>query len=215
MVALDAQNQAYQRQLDVLNQSEEKISALQHDMNNHILMLQHLARQGDHEELEQYMHEIKEMIHPKGFFPSTGDALVDGMLNLKLEELITNLQAEVECDVCLQSTRTMDRIDLSILLGNLLDNAIHALQGCDPPRKLNVQMEQKRGLLYIQIKNNHHEKIREKNGSFLTTKTNGKNHGIGLKNVKRIVEKYQGEMTVDYDKSWFSVEILLFLENTQ
>ncbi len=215
LMALDAQNQAYQKQLDVLGQTEERISALRHDMNNHLTMIQHLARQEDKQELKQYVHEIKHFIQPKEYFVSTGDTLVDGMLNLKLDELITDLQAEVECDVQLQTPGAMDRIDISILLGNLLDNAIQALSRCELPRKLKFTMEEKRGLLYVQIKNNHHEKIQEKNGSFLTTKEDRNNHGMGLKNVKRIAEKYQGEMAIDYDESWFSVEILLFLDNAQ
>ncbi len=211
LMALNAQNQAYQKQLDVLRQTEEQISAFRHDMNNHVTMIQHLARQEENQELKQYVREIKNFIQPKEHFVSTGDTLIDGMLNLKLDELITDLQAEVECDVQLQSPGAMDRLDISILLGNLLDNAIQALNRCEPPRKLSFRMEEKRGLLYVQIKNNHREKIQEKNGIFLTTKTEGKNHGMGLKNVKRIAEKYHGEMTIDYNKFWFSVEILMFL----
>ncbi len=211
MMAVDAQNHAYRKQLELLSQSEEKVAAFRHDLNNHIAALGHLAKAGANEELGNYLQSMSRSIQPQGQFASTGDALIDGMLNLKLGEAANRIKAEVHCQVQLIDDLTADKMDVSILLGNLLDNAIRALGHCSSPGKLDFTMEKKRGILRIWIKNSHNEKLKEWDGLFVTTKKDKKNHGIGLKNVERIVEKYHGEMQIDHDDQWFSVKIILFL----
>ncbi len=209
-MALENQNQAYQKQLEVLKQSEERFTAFRHDIKNHFTTLQLLSEREGNGEVGQYIKQMERFIKPEGSFAATGNALIDGMLNLKLEKAVTRLSAEVECEVQVRQERIIDDIDMSILLGNLLDNALQAIEKVTSVRKLRFFMKETQGLLMICVENNHQESIVEKYGTFLTTKTQKENHGIGLKNVKRVVEKYNGILKTDYDARWFSIELMLF-----
>lgn len=211
-IALESQNQAYQRQLTLLAQSEQRLVAFRHDLNNHFATLQLLSEQEDNKKVQQYLKQMKRFVKSEGFFVATGNPLVDGMLNLKLGEAKTRLRAEVECEVQMQKGRTIDDIDMSILLGNLLDNALQALEKVSRSKRLRFIMEERQGMLLIHAKNNHREMIVERDGRIITTKPRKEDHGIGLKNVKRIVEKYNGILQIDYDEQWFSIEVLLFFK---
>lgn len=209
VMVLEVQNRAYQQQLELLNQARENISALRHDWNNHVAGLQHLAEQEDLSALKNYLGEMKNAVNVQGEFVSTGNTLIDGILNLKLGEA-EKLQTTIHCSVKLQNNRSTEEMDINILLGNLLDNALQALRQCRGVRELFFTMEERRGMLHIRIRNSHSGSIRKRGEYFVTTKADSHKHGIGLKNVRRIVEKYHGELQFDYDERWFSVEILLF-----
>lgn len=209
-MALENQNQAYQKQLEVLKQSEERFAAFRHDIKNHFTTLQLLSEQEGSGEVGQYVKQMEQFIKSEGSFATTGNSLIDGILNLKLEKAVTKLHAEVECEVQVRQERLIDDIDMSILLGNLLDNALQAIEKASSLRRIRFFMEEMQGMLMVRVENNHQETIMEKYGVFMTTKTQKQNHGIGLKNVKRIVEKYNGILKTDYNAQWFSIELMLF-----
>lgn len=211
-IALESQNQAYQKQLEVLKQSEERFSAFRHDIRNHFTTLHLLSEQEGNGEVMQYVKQMERFVKSEGSFAATGNSLVDGLLNLKLGEAETRLRAEVDCEVQVRQERIIDDIDMSILLGNLLDNALQAMEKVPCPKRLCFIMEERQGMLLIHVENNHKEIILEKDGNLMTTKLQKKNHGIGLKNVKRIVEKYHGTLQIDYDEQWFSIELMLFFK---
>ncbi|MCQ4638518.1 GHKL domain-containing protein [Anaerovorax odorimutans] len=211
LLMLEGQNQAYEKQLNILAQSEENLASLRHDMRNHIVALQQMLKMKDLEELKKYLDKMLTISLPVGRFVMTGDFFIDGLLNLKLGEVVNKCQAELEYKVQLQSKDAIDKMDLNILLGNLLDNAIQALKNCKFKKQLKFFMEEKKGLLLIRIENSHEEKIKEKDGFFVTTKQNKGGHGIGLKNVRRIIDKYNGKININYTEQWFSIELIIFL----
>ena len=63
----------------------------------------------------------------------------------------------------------------------------------------------------IQIENSCQGELQKQNGSYITTKRDKKNHGIGLKSVKRIIDKYRGEMVIQEQEGSFLVKIMLYV----
>ena len=95
------------------------------------------------------------------------------------------------------------------ILGNMLDNAIIAA-GKTTNGWISLSMEQQENFLRIYCKNNHSEKILEKNGSFISTKDNTNPfHGIGIKNIKDTIESLNGSIEIKHDENLFSMLILL------
>lgn len=100
---------------------------------------------------------------------------------------------------------------MTIILGNLLDNAIEASSKVEENPYINVKLKYDKGRLFLQVANPYAGELIEKSGKFITTKADKDNHGIGLESVKKVIQKYSGTMSVDYDDNIFSVVILMYL----
>ncbi len=107
------------------------------------------------------------------------------------------------------SVRTFD---MTVILGNLLDNAIHACSKLpEDKREIKIVIRYDKGRLIIDIKNQYDNAIRYDRGNIITTHEDRKNHGIGLSNVKQAVEKYQGLLDIEHSDDIFSITALLFV----
>ena len=101
-------------------------------------------------------------------------------------------------------------------MGNLLENAIEAAERTEN-KYLNVSITLQKGILRIRIDNSFVTEStsykEERDGSRIlqTTKKRKELHGIGLKNVKKIVESYNGNMEIHMENDIFSVNIILYM----
>ncbi len=130
-------------------------------------------------------------------------------MNQKLNEALS-LGAEVETHLHLSRGILLPPRDICIISGNLLDNALEALKNCEE-KVLTVAMRENPGVLQMEIRNSYAHKIEKVGNVLQTTKLHREGHGIGLKNVRRIVEAYHGEMIVDYTDTMFTVKLILFI----
>lgn len=96
-------------------------------------------------------------------------------------------------------------------MGNLMDNAIRGTAASDE-RRLSFQMYYGKGIMNIQIENSIKDTPKVRNGIYLTTKSRKEGHGIGLQNVKLVVEKYHGQMEICHTEKSFQVKILLYMK---
>ncbi len=104
----------------------------------------------------------------------------------------------------------MREMDITSVLGNLLDNAIEASKKCEKGL-VSVALYRENGgrLAICRIENNYVGELRHEGAKLLTTKENSEWHGIGLQNVKRIVEKYSGYMQQEYEKGVYVTTVIL------
>ena len=101
--------------------------------------------------------------------------------------------------------------DVSVLFGNLLDNAIEACDRMqDGKRWILFRLRKRQQLLFIEISNSMENVLKIKNGVILTSKEDKKLHGYGLKSVKRIVDKYDGTFSFSIEKGIFKVNLSFF-----
>ena len=105
---------------------------------------------------------------------------------------------------------------MNIMLGILLENVMQAA-GKTENKYLSVYIILKRWILKVKIENSFESSYilrkeqNRKDTILKTTKPFTKQHGIGLKNVKKIVEKYNGTMAVTAQKGIFCVNLLLYM----
>ncbi len=213
VVSLEQQNQAYENQLQLMRDAEEKISTLRHDMRNHLLVLQQIARQEHYEKIQGYLDNLNDSLAPGRAFAATGNAFIDGMINLKLDQAVKQ-GAQVELDIIIPQNLFVGQKDICIVLGNLLDNALRALEDCKVDKRLFLRMREVQGTLTIQIKNSYTNKVKRAGKFFRTTKK-GEGHGLGLKIVEQIVRDYQGELDFKTDDDFFTVTLLMYLQTDQ
>ena len=129
---------------------------------------------------------------------STGNPVIDGFVNLKLNEA-TALSADIKTELNISENMPIAAKDLIIILGNLLDNALRALSLCDTGRKLlTIRMSQERGILLIEVTNSYNGTIHKVGTALRTTKAKKE-------------DEYHGQMEIDYTEDLFSVRLVVFL----
>ncbi len=101
-------------------------------------------------------------------------------------------------------------IDITSILGNLLDNAVEAAKQCEKGQvSVALYMENGGSLAVCRIENNYVGEPRNDGVELLTTKENPALHGIGLQNVRRLVEKYSGYIQQEYEKGVYETTVIL------
>ena len=204
------QTYAYQNQLEVIMESGNRVRALRHDMKNHILALQVLVQRNEAEETNKYLDSMKNFMTNPEEYVKTGNDTVDSLLNYKIQKANEVLNV-VETKISIPEQLRLRSFDLNVLLGNLLDNAIDAsMQTEDKKLKRTIRLD--RGILFLNICNSCPWIADGKSDFSDTTKEDKVNHGIGLKNVRRIVEKYHGDITFLYENGSVETNVMMYVK---
>lgn len=207
----DAAAQALLENIRERHQSEESIRALRHDLKNHAITLQLLLEHQEIEEAKEYLRLFQAQISPPASSFQTGNDLLDGLLCQKLlPAMDKGVKTEATMDFRLGGF--VNDFDLCTLMGNLLDNAIEATAQVEPPeaRFIRVAGGPAANCLLIRVENSCLPQSRT--GGLLpsTTKADRTLHGFGLRNVKQVVERYGGSLTISMDEpERFTVSVLL------
>lgn len=204
------QTYAYQNQLEVIMESQNRVRALRHDMKNHILALQVLVQRKEIEETNKYLDSMKNFMTNPQEYVKTGNDTVDSLLNYKIQKANEVLNV-VETKISIPKQLSLRSFDLNVLLGNLLDNAIDASMQTED-KKLKITIKLDKGILFLNICNSC-QRIAGGRKDFLeTTKEDKVNHGIGLKNVRRIVEKYKGDIEFLYENDSMETDVMMYVK---
>ena len=104
-------------------------------------------------------------------------------------------------------TLTLSDLELSIIIGNLLDNAIEACREAAGERFIRIFISMKRNMLYFSMLNTAGAK-RKKTGSLFATRKNGV-HGFGLRRAEAILEEHGGWVKYNSEDGAFTSEFLV------
>lgn len=181
---IETSNYAYQNQIKIMNESQQKIRFLRHDFHRHINKLKLLSEENDMQSITQYLNEMEDSVVTKKEYSKTGNEDVDSLLNYELS-LAAEFGAEIINDVNLPEKLNISSFDLTIILGNLMDNAIEALRHSER-KLLKVNIQFNKGIIRIDIENSYDPKYRKKH--------DGREHGIGLLSVENTLQKYNGKL---------------------
>lgn len=205
------QNKYYDRQLETIKSSLQTTGSIRHDLKNHMLSIRALIESGDTEESLNYITNIMSDIGAKGNLSATGNTVIDSVINFKLQEA-EHRNIRTNLDLSIPEHLNIPSFDMTIILGNLLDNAIRAAHKIEGDSFLNIKLSYDKSRLLVRVENPYIGDICEKDGDLVTTDDDKENHGIGLRNVKKVIQKYNGTMTIDYRNGLFSISVLLYLD---
>ena len=175
-----------------------------HDYRHHIQTMKVHAANGEYGEIDKYLNQLDGDLTKVETVIRTGNRMTDAILNSKLS-IAAEKQIQVKAEAEIPVSLSMTELDLCIIIGNLLDNAIEACMELPQERRLiRVYMEIKGNFLYLSVINT--TAVKKKN-SFQTSK--GRGHGFGLLRVDEIVKKYGGYIKRASEDEAFSTEVLL------
>ena len=182
-----------------LEQQYQRTRELWHDLKNHIHVLEILAEEGRFGEFTDYLDSFRQDVERRMIPARTGCAAVDALLGDKLYGAKSQ-GTEMALSLCGLSDMGIEAVDLCVILGNLLDNALEACSVLRGRRYIRLQIRREEDFYYISVTNPAKEPVREGEG-YATGKLgrdNGVGHGLGLRSAERIAHRYGGLLVTDY-----------------
>ncbi len=200
------QNDLITRHCDEVSNIYRTMRGWRHDYHNHIQTL--LALVGKEEELRAYLLHLNDDLTTIDTVIKTGNVMVDAILNSKLS-LIRSKKINVNAKAAVPQDLKISEIDLCIIIGNLLDNAMEACERQNPEDAwIRVFVGILKGQLYISVSNSMGGEIKKSGKTYLSIKRLN-SHGFGLMRVDRIVDKYGGYVNRQNEEGVFATEVLL------
>jgi len=200
----------YYNQCELMQKSTEDISKFKHDINNHFNVISDLLIKNDYDDAKKYLEQlIKRNNKTSLIISQTGNIVIDSIINYKLSGLDRN-EIKVSTDIVVPERTNIEIMDLSTILNNLLDNSIRALNEMAGEKILTIVIKYSRKRMIIRITNTYENDLILENGEFVTTKADKKNHGMGIKNVKDAIEKYNGLLSIKNEDGVFITDVLLY-----
>ena len=207
---LKQQNRAYENQIEIINQSNENVRAMKHDIKNHIIMLNELYKSGNKKEIEDYTQKILDNIESDSISKSN-NFIIDSIINFKLA-VLKDTDTKINLDINVSQNIHILAYDLTIILGNLLDNAVTAILK-SKEKKLDLIMSCNMGNLIILMDNSFNGDLIIENNKFKTTKLFKYGHGMGFNNISKVLENYGGEIRIEHTNNTFSVAVIIPYED--
>ena len=204
---LQQQNKAYLKQLEMINQSKESLRIFRHDLKNHALSLKYYVDNHDREGASEYLESIFNYINFSNEYAKSGNTEIDSLINYKMD-LAEKHNINTKIELAIPDKLNINSFDLSIIIGNLLDNAIEATLIAEE-KFINISIELDRNVLYISISNSYDGNLKFTGSKLASTKAH-ENRGLGLNSVLKSVEKHMGTMNIHHDKRMFYVDILMY-----
>lgn len=171
--------------------TQEDTIRFRHDWQNHMLLIRQMLSKGDYNEAETYFSNLSGNTPEGNTFITSGCELADMMIAIKSEQM-KQFNITFHFNGNLKELNRLEQVDCCVLLSNLLDNAIEANAKTNQNRYITLVSHYTEKLFYMEIKNPSTEELHIENNWVLSNKKTDSPCGIGLLNVKAIIEKYDG-----------------------
>ena len=208
---MEIQLQRQQDEMQHLQQQYEEILILRHDFRNGIDCLCGMVEQGDCSGALEYAKQFKERkVNTILSQVQCSSTMLNAVVNAKFNDaqskgIDTSLRLVVQIPHDLE-------FDLSIMLSNLLDNAIEACEKNPSNAQILLTISEEAGYYRIVVRNTIAASVLKKNQELKTEKADKKLHGWGLRSVTDLVSKRNGLIDFYEKEGMFYVDILLPIE---
>ena len=202
------QNKLMKQQMDEIENIYMTMRGWRHDYHNHLQSLKGYLSLNKVEQMKDYLNELETDLDSIDTLYHSGNLQLDSILNAKLA-IAEKGQIRIHCDASIPPQLHVSDLDLCVILGNLLDNAIESCRKIKVPdeRFIRVYIGILKKQLYISITNATSETVKQRTDHYFTTKRG--DHGHGLKRVDQVVKKYDGYLNRQNEPGVFATEIVL------
>ena len=213
-VLLQQENIQAQHQIELRDEQYHRITEtiqgtrrLRHDIKHHILMVQSLLSEGDITKAEAYLNEYLDTVNQYALMNLCSNLIVNMVVShyyalAKENDIDFTVRINVPRELPIQDS------DLSVLLGNLLENAITAAFSA-PENRCNIDLNMivAGKALVVTVDNGFGGKLVYENGEYRSTKPN--HTGFGLKSITDIAKKYNGDAEFTHEDMVFHSSVIL------
>lgn len=202
------QNKLMKQQMDEIENIYMTMRGWRHDYHNHLQSLKGYLSLNKVDQMKDYLNELETDLDSIDTLYHSGNLQLDSILNAKLA-IAEKGQIRIHCDASIPPQLHVSDLDLCVILGNLLDNAIESCRKIKNPdeRFIRVYIGILKKQLYISITNATSETVKQRTDHYFTTKRG--DHGHGLKRVDQVVKKYDGYLNRQNEPGVFATEIVL------
>lgn len=180
----------------ILDRQNEMLKSFIHDEKNHLSTIKSLA---DSTEVSEYIDKIYGEIKHHSMFGNTKNKMLDLVIN-KYNYICEKEGIDFYVTAKTSNLLYIDNPDLITLLGNLLDNAVEAAKS-STEKKIDFSVNKVNGFDVLTCSNSCEDKPVISGSILKSTKSDAGEHGLGIKSIRRIVKKYDGEFEWQYDDS--------------
>ncbi len=180
-----------------------------HEYKNQIVCIESLLGKKKYVELEEYVKEIYGHLDKELDAINTNNVIVNAILNTKYKEADAKGIVFVFRVNDLSQVKMKDE-DVVTILSNLLNNAIEACEKCDDKKIIKLKFVNEDGVVIISVKNTFNHPVCYENGEIKSSKVaRTEEHGIGIKNIIEVIEKYNGSYIIEDSKNEFYFSIMI------
>ena len=185
------------------------IRSMRHDMGNHIQTLEHLVAHNDMDDAAEYLEHLKNEWDEVSPEIKTGSPVIDVILMEKLREA-KERQIRFLSDFHYPQNTKLNAFDLSVIMNNALNNCMENVSGENP--YISISSFRKNSIFMITIKNRYEGELNYKDSDLPETTKSGKEHGIGLHNIRRVARMYMGDIFLEQENQEVVLSIMLQVE---
>lgn len=203
---VEYQTEQSEKHLNEVRSIHKEMRGYKHDFHNHLQTLKGQLEAGEAERALAYIEQLDSQLMNVDTLLKTGNVSLDAVLSAKIAQAkAENIAVTVKANV--PDTLTVSDVELSIIIGNLLDNAIEACRTATGERFIRIFMSMKGNMLYFSMLNVAGAK-RKKTGSLFATHKHGV-HGFGLRRAEAIIEEHGGWVKYNSEDGAFTSEFLV------
>ncbi len=201
------QNKLLKNQVDEVHNMYLTMRGWRHDYHNHMQSVKAYLAMDSLDEARAYLDRLEQDLDDIDLLFHTGNINADAILNSKIS-LAIRKGIQVDYKATVPKELAVSDIDLCVVIGNLIDNAVEACEEVEPQHQfIRLYIGILRRQLYISVSNATGEAVRKLDEEYITTKRG--NHGHGLKRINNIVNKYDGYINRKNEPGVFVTEIML------
>lgn len=205
------QTGAIRARIHEAEQFYSRVRQMKHEMRGHLTNLKGMIRSEEYAGVEDYISRMDDSMNDFELTLRTGNPVTDVIVNDKSRQC-QDLGIRFQTDFHYPDSGRYDAFDVGIILQNLLQNALEACEKIlEGERFISLAGRRKGRFLLIEVKNSFAGELVFGPGGLPVTdkKMDTFMHGIGLSNVRRIAEKYMGEMEISQEGQIFRVTVMV------
>lgn len=208
LIKENQQKRFEKQQYDSINNTNQLLRNWKHDFNHHISVLQILSQKNEWDSVKSYLNQISKTLETAHLSVKTGNSIIDAILLNKLPQINKN-EINFTYSIFVPHIISISNIELTALLGNLLDNAIEACENLKCHKYIKLEIKPYNNFFFLDIKNSSSGNYKFNLAKNLLSTKQEIGHGIGLKRIKQIVENSNGSYSIIPEKDFFQISLII------
>ena len=203
---LEMQREQYKREIEAQKRSANALSLLRHDMRHFCVAISAYIDSGEYDKAKEYISGIISYVDRTATHKFCKNEIVNMILS-SYENVMEENRIDFKTSICNPERLPVSDVDLTSILSNSLENAIHAVLPLETEeRHITLHLRTDDGKLLISLKNTFAEKPVLTDGIPHSSK---EGHGFGTQSIRYVTEKLKGNCQFSVKDDWFILRIVL------